>query len=171
YRFDENSQPITTDDIKPALDDCVTQWNEGDDELYKWAAQDPKFADFFTGLRFGWDGALACGFFLTDGAVRAGAELPAAYWRAIGVLDDLAEHVAKGATKLTVPPERIRWMSDFIFVSMLSPEVLDRAARTKGHIWDRRLRHTKRAKGRKQQAFYAEAALVTKDAQLEAEFH
>jgi len=95
--------------------------------------------------------------------------MPTACWRAIGVLDDLAEHAAEG-TELTVPVELVRWMADGIFLSMIDPKLLDRAAHVKGHIWDRRLRHTKRAKGRRTQAFYAEAGLAAEDARLEAEF-
>jgi hypothetical protein len=170
YRFDENSQPRTTDDLKPALDECILLWNRTADRIDKWAAQKPRFADGFIGLRLGWSDALSCKFRLTDGAIRAGAKTPAAYWRAIGVLDYLAEHIATGATKLTVPVELVRWMADFIFMSMADPKLFDRAAHQKEHIWDRRLRHTKRAKGRRTQAFYAEAGLAAEDARQEAEF-
>jgi hypothetical protein len=168
YRFDENSQPRTTDDLKPALDESISLWNQTADRIDKWAAQKPKFADGFIGLRLGWSDALSCKFRLTDGAKRAEAEMPVAAWRAIGVLDDLADH--KGTTKLTVSSDLLRWMADFIFLSMISPNVINRAAHQKGHIWDRRLRHTKRAKGRKAQAFMAEAALAIEDARQETGF-
>jgi hypothetical protein len=170
YRFSEDSQPRMSEDTKAAADDAIARWNRCADEIDKWAAQKRKFANGYIGLRLHWSGAFACQFRQTEKAIRAGAQLPAAYWRAIGVLDDLAEHLPRGRTKLTVPPILIRWMADFIFLSMIPAKMLDRAAHQKGHIWDRRLRHTKRAKARKTQAFMAETALAIEDTQQEAEF-
>jgi hypothetical protein len=170
YRFDADGQPRTTDDMRAALDDYITWWDQNADHIDKWATQWPKFADGFIGLRLEWSGALNCQFRPTNGAVRAGAKLPAAYWRALGVLDDLAEHVARGATKLTVPVEVIQLMADAIFLFMIPQGLIDRAAHTKGHVFDRRLRHTKRAKARRHQAFYAEAGLAAEDSRQEAEF-
>jgi hypothetical protein len=171
HRFDDKGQPATSEKIKVGFNGCMTLWNETADRIDKWAAKlpDSKFADGFVGLRLRLTDAWECKFCLTDKAIRTGAKLPGAYWRAIGELDRLAEHVAKGSG-LTVPVWRIQWMADFIFISMINPEVLDRAAHTKGHVWDRRLRHAKRAKARKAQAFYAEAALALEDTRQEREF-
>src|SRR5438067_9039340 len=75
YRFDDNSQPRTTDTIKAAADDSIALWNDTADRIDKWIAQaNPKFAEGYVGLRLGWSGALTCKFRLTDAAVRSGAE-------------------------------------------------------------------------------------------------
>jgi hypothetical protein len=99
YRFDDNSRPRMSEDIKASVEDTIAQWNLFADQIDKWAAQKPKFADGFIGLRLGWSGALGCQFRLTEGAIRAGAQRGTAHWRAIGVLDDLAQDVARHPTK------------------------------------------------------------------------
>jgi len=95
------------------------------------------------------------------------ADVPQLWW-IVGYLDDLDAH--KASKDPDLQPGIVRWMADFLFMSLIPQNLIVRAAHTKGHIFDRRLRHTKRAKARRHQAFIAEASLVLEEARQQAEF-
>jgi hypothetical protein len=146
-------EPRTTKDLKEGWEHAIELWNSNADLI------DRKSSKRIVGARVVRTGAMSARF--------EPADVPR-LWTVLGTLDRLDAH--KASKDPDLEPGIVRWMADFLFISLIPQELIVRAAHTKGHIFDRRLRHTKRAKARRHQAFIAEASLVLEDARQQAEF-
>ena len=149
-------EPRTTESMKARYEHSIDLWNSTADLIDQKCGR-LKCGRPIVGVRIIRDGATSCRF-----------EPAASAWAALGTLDRLDADPASQDPDLQ--PGIVRWMADFLFVALIPQSLFDRAAHTKGHIWDRRLRHTKQAKGRRRQAFIAEASLVLEEMRQGAEF-
>jgi len=145
-------EPLTTKELKTGWEHAIDLWNSTADLI-------DRKCDRRRLPRIVRTGAMSARF--------EPADVPQLWW-VVGHLDRLDAH--KASKDPDLQPGIVRWMADSLFMWLFPQELIDRAAHTKGHIFDRRLRHTKRAKARRRQAFIAEASLVLEDARQQAEF-
>jgi hypothetical protein len=125
----EGAIPLTSEEIKPAWEDCINRWNNGRDKF------NARFGRGCIRARIVRDGAMSCRF-MSDANPRVDDNEQ--LWLTLARLDIIAEKHPDSETR-----ETAQWMGDFLFMAMFPEGLIVKHAGGRDTIWHRRLRKQK----------------------------